>query len=127
MRISDWSSDVCSSDLPRRPRRSIRPSAVPPVEIIPGQRNRVLLPGELNLEHHQTHPPEADLASGQIELPHPAEPLNEDLARSFPIGHEPAAPLAPGVGLRPAQTLEVGDPQPRPLHNPREDTKTIMN
>src|SRR3546814_6596970 len=58
MRISDWSSDVCSSDLPRRGRLQERLSELPraahrrAVGHVPGQRTERVPEGHPQASHH---------------------------------------------------------------------------
>src|SRR3546814_18035713 len=74
MRISDWSSDVCSSDLddPDRPRARRRE---PPGPADPLLRLRAGLLLRLLLPHRPRHPPPRAPLAGEAVTPHRPSPL----------------------------------------------------
>src|SRR3546814_11903411 len=84
MRISDWSSDVCSSDLAVEPgeggigiaRHPAREAAMEDQRLADEQQQGEDRPHA----HHRVHPPEIEAAEAapQIELRHHVEPARPD-------------------------------------------------
>src|SRR3546814_12865420 len=112
MRISDWSSDVCSSDLLVRD----------PVETVDAfdaiPHPRIPLPREIyrSQGHDRDNSMGLKLYNDE-QLREPAEQVNAPLRRAWRAG-----PLVPGAQPRPAAPVEVTRPAaPRTLSGPWQD------
>src|SRR3546814_1732914 len=111
MRISDWSSDVCSSDLStltsRQRRSKARFAALAPLIRPPGTFSREREKGWLRYSA-------PILLIGATLLPppiiHPTPPPGTSLARPPPPPHSPANPLRPQLYLFPLYRTPAGAP-----------------
>src|SRR3546814_17659193 len=109
MRISDWSSDVCSSDLPRARRARSAPAwRVPSSD----WRHRSLRKAAHRAEHLDRGYSAHDTADGSLPIR-----LIPSLTPSPSVGHRPIARIAShgiatGCDLLRNPTPPIGDPSP---------------
>src|SRR3546814_9803812 len=87
MRISDWSSDVCSSDLPA-PEPAPAPAPAPVESASPEPATPEMADDELNLEAENIMQPEAEAVAELTPTP-VEEPVQQ--ARITPLRSEPEA------------------------------------
>src|SRR3546814_12553776 len=94
MRISDWSSDVCSSDLPcRRPQMLIaQESAQPYVNSLQAQANLLQRPRLQPFQPADTYPKADGTFSGQAAGTQPQADLDHPLALMSNDAHAAANP-----------------------------------
>ena len=84
-------------------------------DVVPGDRYGVDLLADLDLKHHHSGVAKGDFAGGQIEFPHPAEPLVVKGGDAGAFGHEAVTPRPQCVGIVQVQHFNVGDIKPGAL------------
>src|SRR3546814_15368232 len=111
MRISDWSSDVCSSDLRSRSRRSLVELGM--ADSSAGQE----FGGHQHQRHHRT---QALLVVVPLEvIAGPAVAVGDDVAGGAVLAHDVDPPLAPrGQLAAPAPSPDLAQARPRPPRPP---------
>src|SRR5260370_36968640 len=68
-----------------------------PDDVVARDRHHALLSGQLNLEHHHTVLAKRHFRAGEIELPHPAEPVVVEPLDLLAMRQESLPPDAPGL------------------------------